>query len=179
MQLNWIKRTHSNKNGFTLIDIVVTLFITSIIGIGVTSTTIQIFNINSFANSHLIAVKQVETAINTINRDAYMAQSVQIDQLNNFTFTFGWTEWNNTKHTVNYSISAQGNKLIRSEIINTSQPVITTVANYINSNPSMTNCTLDTGSLPEVFKFTLSVTVTGFKSATETRTCQVTPILAR
>jgi hypothetical protein len=67
--------------------------------------------------------------------------------------TISWTEWNNNECVSIYSL--ENNRLTRSYSVNGSLPEVVMIAEYINDNPSMTNCSYANGVL--TLKITSSV----------------------
>lgn len=127
----------------------------------------------------MTAVKQVESAINWLNRDVQMAQSVSMTDPNGFPFTLSWVEWNNKKQQVTYRLGdmvGEAKQLERQHL--TYDPggdVIdnqtTVVARFIDPGSTMTNCQYS-GS---VFIYRITATVAGFRSASETRKGEIIP----
>ena len=64
------------KSGFTLIEIMIGLVLLGIIGTATTTAISQIFDFNGRNSARMIAVKEVENAINSINRDVQQAQMI-------------------------------------------------------------------------------------------------------
>jgi prepilin-type N-terminal cleavage/methylation domain-containing protein len=64
----------STKNaGFTLIEVMVAVAITAIIGVVLTASIFQIMTVQSSTKDRVDAVKQVENALHYVNQDAQMA----------------------------------------------------------------------------------------------------------
>ena len=66
---------HSQK-GFTLIEVLAVLVITSIIGLGATITTLQVLSQGSQNNDYTTASRHAMNAIYWVSRDAQMSQTV-------------------------------------------------------------------------------------------------------
>jgi hypothetical protein len=150
----------------------VALAVTGLIASAATTAIFQVVSVNAGSVAHMTAVKQVENAVYHISRDAQMAQSVTTAG-SSFPLNLAWVEWNNTTHQVSYSI--QNGTLQRSE--NTTivgqlpQTAVTPAAQYINTGS--TSCTWD--SVHRVLIVNITVSVGGFRPATETRTFQIIP----
>ncbi len=158
-----------NQRGFTLIELLLANAITAFIGVGIAAAVFQIINVSALSNNHVITVKQVESAIHWINRDAQMAQTVQPSVGSGFPLNLSWVEWDDTSHQVSYVL--QNGKLIRNHSVNGGEAQETTVAQYINADPVNTNCQFAGG----VLTFKVTASVGGFRSASETRISQVIP----
>lgn len=61
---------HRGQGGFTLVELIVALAITAIIGSVISGAIFQIFNVSAANSNHMKAVKQVENALYYIDRDA-------------------------------------------------------------------------------------------------------------
>jgi prepilin-type N-terminal cleavage/methylation domain-containing protein len=162
-----VKLKLKKQTGFTLVEVLVVLAITSIIGTGIATSIMQITNINSSSNNRMVAIKQVENALHYINRDAQMAQTIQTGGSSFLAITY--CDWDNTVHTITYTLNGSPTQLQRSETTGTGQPTVTTVANYVDS--SNTSCSFDS-SLNELTVI-LTSNVGGYKPASETRTLKV------
>jgi prepilin-type N-terminal cleavage/methylation domain-containing protein len=152
-----------SQKGFTLIEILVAIPIIGIIGVAVGMAISQVFIVDEMSVNRETVVKQVENAVEYISRDA---QQAQVTGANGSNINFQWTDWtNNNSLAVSYTLN--NDSLQRIEAINNGQPLTTIIAKYITGF----NCTTSSG----VLNITITATVDGFKSASETRTFQVKP----
>lgn len=165
-RFNLIRRNHM---GFTLIEVLVATALTGLIGFGISSAVFQTININAMSNNHVMALKQVESAAFWIERDAQMAQSLQPGGLAGFPLTMSRVEWDNTTHQISYTI--QGNQLLRSNSVDGGEPLVTMVAQNIDSDVTKTNCQFSSG----VFTFKITAVIGSFRQATETKITEVLP----
>ena len=151
-RLRWLKKKQS---GFTLIELMVSLAILGTMSLGAAVANAQIINQTSRNNDFTTASRQALNAVHWISRDAQMSHSINgtagFPVSENLTMT--WTEWDNSKHEAMYYL--QNNSLRRSYSINGTAPQITLIAEYINGNGALTNCTTDNGTL--TIKITSSV----------------------
>ena len=158
-----------HQAGFTLIEVLVALAITGFIGVGITMAIYKVMNVNALSTNHVIAVKQVENAAYWINRDARMAQIIQPGGGAGFPLNLSWVEWDNTTRDVSYAIT--NGQLQRGISTNGAPPTQMMIAQDIDSNPDNTHCQYANG----VFSFKVTASLSGFRSASETRMAEVVP----
>jgi prepilin-type N-terminal cleavage/methylation domain-containing protein len=157
------------KRGFTLLEMLVAIAIGALIVGAIAAVFSQTLTVSTSSSNREEAVKRVENAMHWIDRDGQMASRDLIAQtppIPNF-LVLTWTTFDNDTHVVTYSIS--NSVLKRSEKINGGAAKTTTIADSIDS----TGCSyLFDGKTLIV---NLKASVSGFRSATETRTLYVIP----
>jgi len=96
------------EKGFTLIELIVVVFIMALIAGAATMTISQVLRITEHSNDRTTAVRQVQTAGYWISRDSLMAQTVTTDDdlgTPELEFiTLEWTAWENSDvHKIVYT----------------------------------------------------------------------------
>ena len=152
--LDRIKSVWRCQKGISGAEVLVALFIASIIGGGVVTSISQVFNTSAHNSDHTVATKQVRNVIYWVRRDAKMAQTVQVDAgASGLPLVLSWDDWDSTHHEMTYTLV--GDKLMRNHAVDGGTPVPLLVAENINPDPALTNCTYDLGMLS--FKVTITV----------------------
>ncbi|MFC2001953.1 type II secretion system protein J [Chloroflexota bacterium] len=163
-------RISKGQKGFTLIEVIVTLAITGLIGLGAAMATGQILTQGVRNNDYTTASRHTMNAIYWVSRDSQMSQDVEPDGISGFPLTLSWTEWDNSEGQVTYSI--EDDKLRRSYSVDGGAPCETIVAQYINSVAENTTCEFTSGVL------TLKITTTvgeGVHAINVTKVREITP----
>lgn len=146
--LGKIKLFRRGQAGFTLIELMATLGICGIIGVGVTMANAQVINQTVKNNDYTTANRQVLNAMRWISRDAQMAQT--IENWENFPasddLTLNWETWDNKSVEVVYSVDSDL-ELRRTYTIEGSPPQVNLIAQYVNIDPASSHCNWDNGEL--------------------------------
>ena len=134
---NRLKTINKHQNGFTLVELLVVLAITALLTGGITVSIFQVLNINSFGNTHMLAVRQVQNAGYWVSHDAQMAQTISpANDSDGFPLTLDWTEyWDGDLHHVVYTIED-------TDLWRDYDGQRTLIAQYIDS---ATNCNFTSG----------------------------------
>ena len=146
--LRKIKLFRRGQAGFTLIELMATLGICGIIGVGVTMANAQVINQTVKNNDYTTANRQVLNAMRWISRDAQMAQT--IENWENFpasdNLTFTWETWDNLDVEAVYSVDSE-NELRRTYTVEGSPPQTTLIAQYVNIDSGSSSCIWENGEL--------------------------------
>lgn len=167
-----LKRLESSQRGIGLVELIIAIAITGIIGAAATMAIHQVLTGTALSNDRNSAVNQVRNAGYWINRDAQMAQSVDPNPGDPKFFELTWIDWDDSElHTISYSLESMPaglNKLKRSETDNNGTTQ-TFIAQYIKpKEQEVTWCQWN----GEVLAATITAQV---GDETETRTFQVKP----
>ena len=127
-----------SQPGFTLIEVILALAITCLIGGGVSTATIQILKQGVRNGDYTTASQYTMNAVYWISRDAEMSQTVTTDGVSGFPLTLSWTDWGSAEYQVVYTI--EDDKLKRSYSVNGGEPSQTVVAEYVNTISENTTC---------------------------------------
>jgi prepilin-type N-terminal cleavage/methylation domain-containing protein len=140
------KLHYKNESGFTLIETLVSLAITGLIGLGATMSIAQVCNETTRNDDFTTASRNVMNAIYWISQDAQTAQI--ISGVTGFPQTadlsLAWVDWDNSSHNATYSL--ENGQLKRSYNVD-GQITMTLIAEYINPGANMTNCVSANGTL--------------------------------
>lgn len=159
-----------DQAGFTLIEVLVALVITSLIGFGAAITASQVITQGSRNGDYTTASWQTMNAIYWIGRDAQMSQSITTGGAYGFPLTLSWTEWDNSEHEVTYTI--EDNTLKRSYAVDGGEPIQSVVARYINATSENTSCQFSSGVLTIKIKATIGE---GETAVSVTKLREITP----
>jgi prepilin-type N-terminal cleavage/methylation domain-containing protein len=95
--LGRFKKCANAQQGFTLVELLTAIVVTSIIIIGITSASFQLIKMNTTSINRQTAISRIESSVNSITRDAQMAQLVPTATANHI--EFDWNEWNDVSNT--------------------------------------------------------------------------------
>jgi prepilin-type N-terminal cleavage/methylation domain-containing protein len=161
-----------DQRGFTLVELLIAIFLATIVTGGVTMTIFQVFNTNTRNSSRMIAIRQVQQAGKQVSQDLLQAQHI-VPEDNPYTpelLALNWTDWDDVQHEIVYNLedmpSGGFQILWREHYINSSLNSTTNVAEYID--PYQTSCV----PAGDAFNFTVTATVAG---QSETRVYKVRP----
>ncbi|HJX13311.1 MAG TPA: prepilin-type N-terminal cleavage/methylation domain-containing protein [Dehalococcoidales bacterium] len=136
---------HRHQGGFTALEMIVSLLISSIIALGAAMANTQVLTQTARNNDYTTASRSTLNAIQWIGTDAQMAQTITPGVNAGFPLTLAWIEWDSTSNTVVYTL--EDGKLKRSYTVDGGAPRQTLIAEYINPDEDLTYCTTDNGTL--------------------------------
>ena len=143
-------KARTKSEGFTLIEILISMLLTGILATGIIMTIFQIYSQNDRSTRNMVLVQNVESAGYWVNRDTLMAQEVSPS---GFPLILDWQDWDGNDHQVVYNLV--DNTMQRVEKINTLNVNQTIVARNINTDSTLTDCTFTGGVLN--FKITATI----------------------
>jgi prepilin-type N-terminal cleavage/methylation domain-containing protein len=73
---SFISKVTKNQRGFTFIELIIAIAITTLITGGIVSALFQVYNVNTLNSNHMTATRQVQNAGFWISQDSQMAQIV-------------------------------------------------------------------------------------------------------
>lgn len=145
--LQKIKSLYRNQAGYTLIEILAVLAISSIISLGALMSNAQVINQTVKNNDYTTANRHVLNALQWISRDVQMAQDIEgasgFPATSNLTLS--WLTWDNVQTEVVYSV--EDGRLIRSYTTGDDPTQELLISQYINIDPASSNCTWDNREL--------------------------------
>jgi prepilin-type N-terminal cleavage/methylation domain-containing protein len=164
----------SDQHGFTILELLVALTISAVIGTVVMVSLFQIMNVSEGNKNRITAINQVENALQYVNRDVQSANSITLDSTSDsgFPVSMIWKTWDNKTCKAVYLM--ESGKMIRNYYENDlANPLrVNMVAQSIDtSSTSRTNCEYNNN----LFTIKLTSTVGTYKPVSVSRTINVSP----
>lgn len=148
---HWLGLIHRNHKGFTVLELLIAFAITAVVVGAATTTILQVFNGSAHSSNHMTAVRQVQTAGYWVSHDAQISQTIELaDEASDnpdgtrFPLTMSWIDWDSVTYEVRYNLV--GSKLQRNHYTENVLDETSTIAQYIDSDPTKTNCKLTAGA---------------------------------
>ena len=146
------------EKGFTLIEVAMAIAVLAMIALAGTAVTFQALKATGQSNDRMTAIPQVQNAGYWISRDAQMAESIFVDNLEPHDFIIlNWKDYENgdtTHHEVKYffeDLSDGIGKLKRKHWrSSTGADEETLIAQYICYDPGTDNTSIATYDSPEL-----------------------------
>jgi prepilin-type N-terminal cleavage/methylation domain-containing protein len=136
-----MKMSSKRSNGFTLVEILVALAITGLIGGAITTSIVQMFDINHQNTNSITAQRQVQQVGYNMSRDGQNAQAVDPSPGGTGLAEFTWTEWDGDLIIVTYNLS--GGIISRTESVNGVAGAPRQIATDINAADTLLSDTVD------------------------------------
>ena len=154
MKRHWPARFRRDQKGYTLVEMVLALALTGIIGLGVSMAITQVCTETSENSDYTTASRHAMNAIHWVGQDIQMAQTVTgvsgFPETSDLVLTWEW--WDNSDYSVNYTV--ENGNLYR-VFCEDGATVRTLIAEYVVADSASTNCTSYNGTL--VFTVTTSI----------------------
>ena len=159
------------ETGFTLIELMLSLAITGIIGLGASMATGQVLSQTSKNNDYTTVNRNAMNALYWISRDAQMAQTYGGEAaFPESDLTLQWIEWD---HTVNTAVYSLDDSQLTRQYTKGSDVSETLIAQYISSDTDLTNCVSYNGTL------TVTITASVGEGAKNINVTRVRDIVSR
>jgi prepilin-type N-terminal cleavage/methylation domain-containing protein len=162
-----------NQIGYTLIEVIVGLAISGILGGGIITGIYQIGRVNEMSNARVTSVKQLENALYYLNRDVQMSQSIESNG-EDYWLKLNWTEWEENNNNEAIYIVEDGvvtrSYYVNSELVS-EKPLASDISAFSATSP-------DTEASPPEKAWTIEMTAatkSGHQQHSETRQMKIIP----
>jgi prepilin-type N-terminal cleavage/methylation domain-containing protein len=162
-------RAKRSEKGFTLVEMLVVLFILGGVMSVMSTAVVLILRTSEQNNEWNVNLRQVQNAGYYISRDALMAQAVTTTKPGCF-LSLSWSEWNGNPNTIDYYYDAFDNKKLMRRLNNDTP---TLVAEYIV--PESTTCYWD--DVEKKLTVTIRASLSGSRFAVETYEIKPRPMI--
>jgi prepilin-type N-terminal cleavage/methylation domain-containing protein len=160
-----IKTRNNLQAGYTLIELLVAIAISSVLAAGIAFTITQIFDNNTKATMQMEVIQDTTNSGFWLNKDALGAAAITTGENAGFPLSLGHVDQDDNQHLIIYSISED--ELIRSAYQNDDLISKMIIADHVDINENRTNCILEGNTL------TVKITST-VSDASETRIYKIT-----
>jgi prepilin-type N-terminal cleavage/methylation domain-containing protein len=162
-----LRPLNKDQRGMTLIELMLALAISAIIGGAVMTVVVQTFTHSARSNAHLTAVTEVERAVHAMTRDIVMAQKIEND-LSGKVIQLTWTQWDNKIKQVAYTlVDGQLRRTHYTDGVEDGQSVAAEHITAADAEPEV----YDGGTI----NLTITATVGTNTPQSETRVCEILP----
>jgi prepilin-type N-terminal cleavage/methylation domain-containing protein len=143
-----------NQAGFSLIEVIAAVAITSVLALGASVSSGQLLNQTSRDSDITAASRYATNALYWMSRDALMSQNITGEAGFPATsvLSLKWTSWDNTAYSANYTVT---NGTLYRTYSDGASVTTAMIAPYINTGANMTSCTYSGGDI--TIKVTSSV----------------------
>jgi type II secretory pathway component PulJ len=141
------------QQGYSVLEIVISLALIGILGVGITGFTIQTFTYSMTSENRMKAMMQVDNAGYWVSRDVQMSANITLGEYAGFPLELIWTDTDQNEYQVSYTLN--GSEIKRSVAKNGQENLHTLIAQSINPAINLTNFTFTDGLL--VFKVTATL----------------------
>jgi prepilin-type N-terminal cleavage/methylation domain-containing protein len=163
------------QSGLTLLEVLIGVAISGLLGTGIVTALIQLENVNSIDSARMTSVKQVENAMHYLDRDVQMAQKVEANG-QDYWLKLSWTIWDTNQNIqVKYIYNTNLKTLSRAYSTDGGAATVSIVGNYITAAQATAP---NGGATPPEKAWTFQLTsaaVSKLKQATETRQIKIVP----
>jgi len=169
-----IKKLRKSQRGFTLVELLIAVALTTLITAALTGAIFQVFTLHARTTNRMTAVRQVQQAGFWVCPDIMSAQNVTPGANNGFPLTLNWTI-DGASYAVVYSLEGSGSlrALQRKYYVNSTLTSTTLVAEYIlHTDTRIAPTTSCSYSSCPVYNLTVTAKV---GDETETRVYQAQP----
>jgi prepilin-type N-terminal cleavage/methylation domain-containing protein len=126
---------NKGQKGFTMLELMTAVGVSSIISVGIMMTLYQVVTGSARTGAQMTAIKQVEHAGYWVSSDAQVSQDIDADPAGGEFLILSWIGWDNAEHTVTYTLDEETGELMRDD---GEQQI--RVAQFLDVDPEMTSC---------------------------------------
>jgi len=177
-----IHKMIKQRRGFTLVEVLIALAISGLIGGAIATSIVQMFDVNHQNTSAITAQRQVQQVGYYMSRDGQNAQTVTLNATpagpagTNFAVRFTWTDWiTGDLYAVTYSLT-NGGVINRTQAVTSAGVTTTSPAQKIAENISTSSANTvfqPVGGSPGLYILTVTASISGKIPVSETRIYEI------